>query len=202
MLKRMSTSGYGVGGVALLTLALAASGPARAQNAGGAATTPVGGAAMTPATHPPAASAPAAVQPAAVQPATPNGAATELDQAALQAALGKEKAGRIEAHITRLHNDLKITAAQEPAWQRFAGTMRANAVQMDTAFSRRQQNYASMNAVQDLQSYGEVEQINAQNIAQLLPPFEALYGALSPQQQKAADAIFVRHIDKAVKKVN
>ncbi len=196
MLKRMSTGGYGVGGVALLTLALAASGPARAQGAEPAApTAPVGGAAMTPPAHPPVPPAPSAPSPA-------NADGAVLDQAALQIALGKEKANRIETRIGRLHNDLKITAAQEPAWQRFAGTMRANAVQMDNAFTRRQQNYDSMNAVQDLQSYGEVEQINARNIAQLLPPFEALYAALSPQQQKTADAIFVRHIDKAVKKVN
>lgn len=120
----------------------------------------------------------------------------------LQSKLGKEKAARIEFHITTLHASLKITSAQEPLWQNFAGTMRQNVVQMDAVYAKRQGGYGSMNAVQDLQSYGEVEDTNARNVQQLLPPFQALYDSFSPEQKKTADTTFSRYTDKAVKKSN
>ena len=120
----------------------------------------------------------------------------------LQSKLGKEKAARIESHIATLHASLKITPAQEPLWQNFAGVMRQNVVQMDSVYAKRQGGYGSMNAVQDLQSYGEVEDTNARNVQQLLPPFQALYDSFSPEQKKTADTTFSRYTDKAVKKAN
>lgn len=186
----------GLAGAALLSLGLA--GPVRAQT-----------------TNPPAApTSQMAPQPASMSPApasapinTPSGTATAADDAAgplsqtdLQSTVGRDKAAKIESHISKLHGDLKITAAQEPAWQAFAGVMRRNAAQMDAAYGKRQQSYGSMNAVQDLESYVAFEQASAESIAPLLPPFRTLYDGLSAQQKQSADAIFKRHIDKAVKK--
>ncbi|WP_419728763.1 Spy/CpxP family protein refolding chaperone [Lichenicola sp.] len=120
----------------------------------------------------------------------------------LQSKLGKEKAARIESHITTLHASLRITPAQEPLWQNFAGVMRQTVVQMDAVYAKRQGGHGSMNAVQDLQSYGEVEDTNARNVQQLLPPFKALYDSFSAEQKKTADNAFERYTDKAVKKSN
>jgi protein CpxP len=184
-----------LGAGALATFALTA--PALAQVSASetpaSSSAPVApGAAMAPVTP---ASMPAIATPAPV-------AAEMTTSGALQTKLGKEKAGRIESHITSLHTVLKITSAQEPVWQSFASAMRQNVVQMDAVYAKRQSSYGSMNAVQDLQSYGEVEETNARNVQQLLPPFQALYDSFSPEQKKTADTTFLRYTEKAVKKAN
>lgn len=151
----------------------------------------------------PASPAPVAM-PAMAAPATdaaPVGAEM-TSSGALQTKLGKEKAGRIESHITSLHTVLKIKPEQEALWQSFASAMRQNVVQMDAVYAKRQSSYGSMNAVQDLQSYGEVEETNSRNVQQLLPPFQALYESFSPEQKKTADTTFLRYTEKAVKKAN
>ncbi len=188
----------GLAGAALLSLGLA--GPGRAQT-----TNPPAAPVPTPMTAPQTAPPAATMTPAPIN--IPSGAATAagdeagpLSQADLQSTVGRDKAAKIESHITKLHGDLKITATQEPAWQAFAGMMRRNAAQMDAAYGKRQQSYGSMNAVQDLESYVAFEQASAESIAPLLPPFRTLYDGLSAQQKQTADAIFKRHIDKAVKK--
>ncbi len=192
----------GLAGAALLSLGLA--GPGRAQTTNPPAA-PVPTPMTAPQTAPPAATQAATMTPAPIN--TPSGAATAagdaagpLSQADLQSTVGRDKAAKIESHIAKLHGDLKITATQEPAWQAFAGMMRRNAAQMDAAYGKRQQSYGSMNAVQDLESYVAFEQASAESIAPLLPPFRTLYDGLSAQQKQSADAIFKRHIDKAVKK--
>jgi protein CpxP len=192
----------GLAGAVLLSLGLA--GPGRAQTTNPPAA-PVPTPMTAPQTAPPAATQAATMTPAPIN--TPSGAATAagdaagpLSQADLQSTVGRDKAAKIESHITKLHGDLKITATQEPAWQAFAGMMRRNAAQMDAAYGKRQQSYGSMNAVQDLESYVAFEQASAESIAPLLPPFRTLYDGLSAQQKQSADAIFKRHIDKAVKK--
>ncbi|MGI4745908.1 MAG: Spy/CpxP family protein refolding chaperone [Janthinobacterium lividum] len=129
-------------------------------------------------------------------------AAEMTSSGALQTKLGKEKAGRIESHITSLHTALKIKPAQEALWQSFASTMRQNVVQMDAVYAKRQSIQGSMNAVQDLQSYGDVEETNARNVQQLLPPFQALYDSFSADQKKTADTAFLSYTNKAVKKAN
>ncbi|NPD67358.1 Spy/CpxP family protein refolding chaperone [Lichenicola cladoniae] len=149
--------------------------------------------------------APAApTAPAMAAPATDAApvAAEMTSSGALQTKLGKEKAGRIESHITSLHTVLKIKPEQEALWQSFGSAMRQNVVQMDAVYAKRQSSYGSMNAVQDLQSYGEVEETNSRNVQQLLPPFQALYESFSPEQKKTADTTFLRYTEKAVKKAN
>lgn len=185
-----------LGAGALVTVALTA--PALAQ----VSTT------ETPARPPAAVASPAPMAPASMPartaPAPDATAATAemTSSGALQTKLGKEKAGRIESHITSLHTVLKIKPAQEPLWQSFASAMRQNVVQMDAVYAKRQSSYGSMNAVQDLQSYGEVEETNARNVQQLLPPFQALYDSFSADQKKTADTTFLRYTEKAVKKAN
>jgi hypothetical protein len=151
----------------------------------------------------PAGDAAAAGHPAAAPgPAKGPGASGNdpMSTASLQTRIGRDKATRIESHISHLHATLRITAAQEPLWQSFASVMRQNVVQMDAVYARRQSDYGSMNAVQDLESYGDVEETNARNVQLLLPPFRALYDSFSPDQKKTADTTFLRYTDKAVKK--
>ena len=196
-----------VAGLLAVAALVAASGAASAQPAASGVPAPQGGAmapgAIGPGTMAPGAMAPTPMAPAAMAPAMSmpaNANAGMVTSASLQGTIGKDKAARIESHIAGLHSTLKITAAQEPLWQNFAAMMRQNVVQMDAVYAKRQNGYGAMNAVQDLVSYGEVEETNAHNVQMLLPPFQALYDSFSPQQKKAADATFLRYTDKAVKK--
>ncbi len=120
--------------------------------------------------------------------------------AAFQSKVGREKAAKIETRIARLHAALRITPAQEPLWQDFASVMRQNVVELDGVYARRESQYGAMNAVQDLQSYAAVQEANARNVQMLLPPFQALYDSLSPEQKKAADATFEHTTSKALQK--
>jgi periplasmic protein CpxP/Spy len=128
--------------------------------------------------------------------------ASPVDLALAQTAVGPPKAAaparaptnlvveRVDRRITDLHRQLRITAAQEPQWQQLAGVMHDNAVAMDRKFSERAQQFHTMNAVQNLQSYAAIAQQHAADVGRLVPAFQTLYAALTPQQQKIADQLW------------
>jgi len=47
-----------------------------------------------------------------------------------------------------------------------------------------------MNAVQNMQSYVQIEQTRAQDLQKLIPAFQAVYDSLSSQQKQEADSLF------------
>ena len=120
---------------------------------------------------------------------TPNSAAP-VDKPAPQTRLGRSEAASVEKHIATLHRDLHITPAQEPLWQTLAGAMRESVVHLDDVYAQRKKDYASMSAVDDLKSYGVVQEVHARNVQSLIGPFEQLYDSFSPAQKKAADETF------------
>lgn len=112
------------------------------------------------------------------------------------AAAGKAPVGngaaeaRVDARIKQLHAQLRITPAEETQWSQFAQTMRDNARDIDQSAMQRAQEYPTMNAVQNLQSYEKLVEVHAQHLQKLIPAFQALYDAMSPDQKKLADQVF------------
>jgi periplasmic protein CpxP/Spy len=98
---------------------------------------------------------------------------------------------RVEARIKSLHDHLKITSAQEPQWNAVAQVMRENAQTMDQVIQQRHQTQ-TLTAIDDLKAYQAIAQAHLQNVQKLIPPFQALYDTLSPEQKKAADDAFNR----------
>jgi len=96
----------------------------------------------------------------------------------------------VERRIADLHSRLHITPAQTQRWDQFARTMRDNAKGMDELYQQRAEKMNSMSAVDNMQSYEQIEQQRAQDVQKLVPAFQALYGALSDQQKKMADQMF------------
>jgi len=96
----------------------------------------------------------------------------------------------IERRISELHSRLAITPAQQQPFDAFAQVMRDNAAQMDAAFAQRGSQLAVMNAVQDLQSYAQISQIQSDNMQKLATAFQALYASFPAAQQKVADGVF------------
>jgi len=99
-------------------------------------------------------------------------------------------AARVEQRIKELQAQLKITPAEETQWQQFAQTMRDNARDMDQAVMQRAQQFPSMNAVQDMQSYEKIAEAHVQHLQKLVPAFQNLYEAMSPEQKQRADEVF------------
>lgn len=133
-------------------------------------------AAAQPASAPPAA-APAQAQPAPGVSATGAAHATPTQQ-------------REQQRLTQLHQHLRITSAEQGAWDQFAEASMQNATRLDTAFRARAEEVPTMNAVQNMQTYADLDMQRAQDMQQLVPAFQKLYAALSPAQQKTADELF------------
>ncbi|HTW53303.1 MAG TPA: Spy/CpxP family protein refolding chaperone [Stellaceae bacterium] len=130
---------------------------------------------------PPSASAPRAPSAAPAQPGAPAQPSTSANTAAEQ---------HVEARIKQLHTQLHITAAQDSQWNQFAQTMRDNARDMDEAAEQRAQQFATMTAVDNMQSYEKLAEDHVQHLQKLIPAFQALYDAMSPEQKKTADQVF------------
>jgi protein CpxP len=97
---------------------------------------------------------------------------------------------RVEARIKSLHDQLKITAAQEPQWSDVAQVMRDNAKAMSDLILDRAKNLKTMTAIDDLHSYQALAETHAAGVKKLVPVFETLYGTMSDAQKKKADAVF------------
>jgi periplasmic protein CpxP/Spy len=103
------------------------------------------------------------------------------------------RADRVEKHIADLHAKLRITPAQQPEWDQFAQVMRENATSMNETMEQRRTGFASMNAADNMQSYAQIAEKHAQDMQKLATTFKALYGAMSDDQKKNADAVFREH---------
>ena len=85
---------------------------------------------------------------------------------------------------------MQITPAEQPQWDQFAQVMRENARDMDQAFMQRAQQYPTMNAVQNMQSYEQMAEAHVQHLQKLVPAFNNLYNAMPEQQKKLTDQVF------------
>lgn len=159
----------------------------------GAGTAGLAQTATAPAT-PPATSAPA-TPPAAPAPMH-HAAATHMRKASPSAA-GETMQQMAEHRIADLHRQLGITAAEEAAWGQFAQVMRDNAKDLDQAYQQRAAGIGSMSAVENMQSYAQIEQTRSQDLQKLIPAFQAVYASLSDAQKKQADALFRNQATKA-----
>ncbi|MHB8353066.1 MAG: Spy/CpxP family protein refolding chaperone [Burkholderiales bacterium] len=97
---------------------------------------------------------------------------------------------RIEARIKDLHAKLKITPVEEDQWAKVSDVMRDNAKKMDQLTEARMANVKSMNAIEDLKSYGEITEAHADAIRKFTPVFATLYDSMSNEQKTGADELF------------
>jgi hypothetical protein len=97
---------------------------------------------------------------------------------------------RVEQRVAILRAQLKITATEEAQWQQFATVMRDNAQKMDQAAAERAKMFRSLNAVENLKSYGAMAVDHGQNVQKLVQAFETLYNIMPPEQKKLADEVF------------
>ncbi|HVJ52961.1 MAG TPA: Spy/CpxP family protein refolding chaperone [Aliidongia sp.] len=96
----------------------------------------------------------------------------------------------VETRIKSLHDKLKITDAQSAQWDTFATAMRDGAKATGDLIKTRQENGASMTAVDDTKSYADIAQAHADSAKKIADAFAPLYAAMSDDQKKNADSVF------------
>jgi protein CpxP len=145
--------------------------------------------------------APALAQTTGSQATTPTGTTSEptgtaqkavphTSRSAMARQPGETTQSLVERRITDLHGRLHITSQQSQQWDQFAQVMRENAREMDRIYQQRADKLGSMTAVDNMQSYAQIEQQRAQDAQKLVPAFQTLYSSLSDQQKKTADEMF------------
>jgi LTXXQ motif family protein len=167
----------------LLVTTMLASAPAWAQTTGT-------GSVPAPATPAPAVVAPA---PGAAAPDTAGTEPKRTEHHARAASIipsDRTMETMVGKRINDLHRELHITSGESTQWDQFAQVMRDNAKEIDQAYADRAQKLESMSAVENMQSYAQIEQLRAQQVQKLVPAFQALYASLSDQQKQTADALF------------
>jgi len=113
---------------------------------------------------------------------------------------GKTAAERVEHRINELNAQLRITPTEQQQWDQFAAVMRENARDMDQAFMQRAQQFQSMNAVQNMESYEQIAEAHAQHLQKLVPAFQNLYNTMPDQQKRLADQVFRANAEQRAKR--
>lgn len=101
---------------------------------------------------------------------------------------------RIEQRIAYLHEQLKITPAQETQWKAFADAMREDGERMGKLYEQRSKGMESATALDNMRDYVQLTQAHADGAKKLAEAFEPLYSSLSPQQKQLADSTFREHM--------
>ena len=96
----------------------------------------------------------------------------------------------VEANVEKMHAALKITNEQETQFDAVAQVMRDNATSLRQLIMARRDNKTAMTAVDDLKSFAQIKQAEADGVNKLVPAFDALYNVLSDDQKKIADSMF------------
>jgi protein CpxP len=178
----------------LITTMLVAA-PAWAQSTATPTTTAPSGTSPAPSTTAPSTQGASSAQTSAAPSGTAHKAMPHSASAARQP--GETMLSMVDRRITELHSRMKITAEQKPQWDQFTQVMRDNAKEMDEAYQQRAQKMGTMSAVDNMQSFAQIEQQRAQEMEKLVPAFQTLYASLSDQQKKTADQMFRYNSEKA-----
>ncbi|WP_243360047.1 Spy/CpxP family protein refolding chaperone [Fundidesulfovibrio terrae] len=110
------------------------------------------------------------------------------------------KPEQVEKRIADLREQLRITPAQEPAWNDLAKVMRDNASRMKTLLDKWSTQKDAMTAVENLKIHLEMADEHAQALRQLIPAFEKLYASMTDDQKKTADDVFANRMNRGKKK--
>ena len=102
----------------------------------------------------------------------------------------------IQHRLQRLHERLAITPAQQPQWEAVVAALRENAVAMRGNPSWQAVRSGRLSAPQELRAVSDLAQQRADAMQRMVPPVDALYAALSPEQRQIAD----KAIDKAMRR--
>jgi hypothetical protein len=99
---------------------------------------------------------------------------------------------QVNERIAAMHQQLKITPEQQPAWDAFAQTMRDNTTATEQDYRARRASVATMSAPDNMKNFAQIEQARTDGVQKLAASFQTLYDGMSDAQKKTADEVF-RH---------
>ena len=120
------------------------------------------------------------VLPLALLVATPVFAQTAPDSTA-------PRIGQMRERLQQVHDRLAITPAQQPQWDAVVAVLRDNARSMRANPATAAIRSGHLTAVQELHAASDLAHARADALQRMIPPVEALYATLSPEQQHTAD---------------
>jgi periplasmic protein CpxP/Spy len=102
-----------------------------------------------------------------------------------------DRADTVEARITSLHAELKITPAEDAMWNDVAQAMRENVANLEKLVAeKRTQAPQNMTALDDLTTYQKFAQAHVDGLKNLTSAFTSLYDAMPAAQKTNADEVF------------
>jgi hypothetical protein len=116
----------------------------------------------------------------------PAKAPAKAAQAPAQAAPGVPD---VEGQVADLRKRLNVTPAQQTQFDALAAAIRQNAQDMTAGAPPASQN-ATTSAVDSMRAAQKAAQSEADGLNKMIPPLQALYETLSPEQKKVADQYF------------
>jgi hypothetical protein len=97
----------------------------------------------------------------------------------------------VEQRIRTLHEELKITPAEEANWDVVAQTMRDNEARMQSLIAENTAEPAhSIDAVENMKTYERFTQTHVDGLKTLISSFETLYSMMPDDQKHLADHVF------------
>jgi len=98
---------------------------------------------------------------------------------------GQEQVSSLEVTLHEFHEDLKLSAGQEPAWDSYVQRIRALA--NDIARERTQREKAQMNVLQRIDRTVDMARDRLTAVEDIALSAKSLYARLTPEQQEVAD---------------
>jgi protein CpxP len=134
------------------------------------------------------AAAVASAQPFGMGPGAGAGFGPGMGMRAGHGPMGAVDATTIDARLSDLKAQLKITTEQEAAWQGFAGAAKQQATGMQAL---REQMQPTTGAAPDrMTQHAQIMQQRAASMTTMTKAFDALYAVLTPEQKTIADQHF------------
>jgi Spy/CpxP family protein refolding chaperone len=97
----------------------------------------------------------------------------------------QHKTDKMAKHQADLKAALKLTAAQEPAWAAFTGTMKAPAATAKNCTSH--EEMAKLTTPQRMEKMQAMKGVHDAQMTQRMEATKTFYAALTPEQQKVFD---------------
>jgi protein CpxP len=97
------------------------------------------------------------------------------------------RGGHLRERLQQVHDRLAITPAQQPQWDAVVLALRDNAQSMRANPAAAAIRSGHLTAVQDLHAAADLAHARVDALQRMIPPVEALYATLSPEQQRMAD---------------
>ncbi|MSP50474.1 MAG: hypothetical protein EXQ95_14265 [Alphaproteobacteria bacterium] len=104
----------------------------------------------------------------------------------------------MDGRVAFLKAELKITPAQHPAFDAYAGALRQNADEMQAAMTKHRGTHTGdtarkpATAIEQLERRAKMSKLFAAQSQRSLDAFKLLYAQFSDEQKKAADELLVR----------